>query len=44
VGGMGNEFRIFIGNQKGRTPSGNLGVNGRMILKFILTSSTGFID
>jgi hypothetical protein len=44
MGGMGDEFRIFIGNQKGRTHSGNRGINGRIILKLILTSSAGFVD
>jgi len=41
-----NEFRIFIGNQKERTHSGDLGIIGSigLILKLILTNSTGFID
>jgi len=43
---IGKEFRIFIGNQKERTHSGDLDINGSigLILKLILTNSTGFID
>jgi len=41
-----NEFRIFIGNQKERTHSGDLGIKASigLMLKLILPNSTGFID
>jgi len=43
---IGNEFRIFIGNQKEGTHSRDLGINGSigLILKLIVTNGTGLID